>query len=138
MVHAYKDLTFFLSLESSSAGNPAVIAGSQFLVLNGGSQGADRRSLQPFVTGSPVPVSTQTTWQFNGRSNLPPGTFVLESGELLLGSTLTREHSGVYTYTVRTSAGEASAHFNVSVSKLLLLWCQPDKTHKKVGLCGQK
>lgn len=103
-----------------SSGNPAVIPGTPYLTRNGGSQGSNRPSLRPFVSGSPsFPTAEQGAWTFVGRDGgtvLPPRTgFVPGERELLLSPELTNEHSGTYNYTVTTTAGTATAQFEVTV-----------------------
>lgn len=106
-------------LSLSLAANPAVIPNAPFLTLNDGSQGSSRPSLQAFVSGTPFPEISQGTWLFNGMAEFPPSTSPFER-ELILSAFLTHEHSGMYTYTVRTSAGNTTANFIVTVIGELL------------------
>ena len=100
-----------------TSANPALIAGTPLNVVDDG-QGTDHLILQPFATGSPLPKVADGRWRFEhtGRGLLfPPGTTVF-GRNLVLSSHLTAEHAGIYTYSVRTSAGVATVEFNVRVN----------------------
>ena len=84
-------------------------------MANEGIQGYFRKTLQPFVSGSPFPSVDQGTWLFNGGMDYPPGTGQF-GRDFILSSFLTSEHSGIYSYHVTSDGGVAtSVDFNVTV-----------------------